>query len=145
MSTTITHPETGEPVEVFVRIADGYVDVMCRAAYRKAWTDAATANKLIDADGNPSPGVSIDEIGDVIVTPATYDEDGKELTPAVIDNRFHVNFRIAEHLAWQPIALAWMSQGNDDAVANKDEETRTLAKVSLIDPDTVKTPARVWF
>lgn len=145
MSTTITHPETGEPVEVFVRIADGYVDVMCRAAYRKAWTDAATANKLIDADGNPAPGVSIDEIGDVIVTPATYDEDGKELTPAVIDNRFHVNFRIAEHLAWQPIALAWMSQGNDDAVANKDEETRTLAKVSLIDPDTVKTPARVWF
>jgi len=145
MSTTIPHPETGEPVEVFVRIADGYVDVMVRAAYRKAWIDAATANKLIDAEGNPVPGVTIDEIGDVIVTPATYDEGGKELTPAVIDNRFHVNFRIAEHLAWQPIALAWMTQGNDDAVSNKEEETRTLAKVSLIDPDTVKTPARVWF
>lgn len=145
MSTTIPHPETGEPVEVFVRIENGYVDVMCRAAYKSAWEQAALANGLIDAEGNPSPGVSIDEIGDVIVTPATYDEAGKELTPAVIDNRFHVNFRIAEHLAWQPIALAWMTQGNDDADANKDEETRTLAKVSLIDPDTVKTPARVWF
>jgi hypothetical protein len=145
MSITIPHPETGEPVEVFVRIADSYVDVMCRAAYKSAWTAAATANGLIDADGNPVPGVNIDEIGDMIVTPATYDEFGNELTPAEIDHRFHVNFRIAEHLAWQPIALAWMLNGNDDAVPNKEEETRTLAKVSLIDPDTVKTPARVWF
>lgn len=145
MSTTIIHPETNEPVEVFVRIADGYVDVMCRAAYKSAWTAAATANKLLDAEGNPVPGVSIDEIGDMIVTPATYDEEGNEITPAEFDNRFHVNFRIAEHLNWQPIALAWMEHGNDDAAPNKDEETRTLAKVSLIDPDTVKTPARVWF
>lgn len=153
MSTTIPHPETGNPVAVFARFIEspngpGYVEIMLRAAYRKAWTDAALANKLLVQNGKetyPREGVFIDEIGPVQTAPGTYDEDGKELTAPEYDDRWHVNCRINVDLDWQPIALAWMLQGNDDAVPNKKEETRTLAKVSLIDPDTVKTPARVWF
>ena len=145
MSITIPHPQTGAPVEVFVRITDGYVDAMLRAAYRSAWIDAARVNGLIDAEGNPVDGVTIDEIGDVVVTPATYDDAGNQLTPPDIDNRYHVNLRIRADLNWQAIALNWMAHGNDDAVANKDEETRTLSRVSLIDPDTINSPSRVWF
>lgn len=145
MSVTIPHPETGEPVELFVRInEDGYVDALCRAAYKSAWDQAAEANGLTN-DGNPIYGASIDVIGHVVITPAIYDENGVELTPADVDNRYHVNLRLAPETNWLPIALAWMEHGNDDAEPNKDEETRTLARVSLIDPDSIKTPTRVWF
>jgi len=145
MSVTIPHPETGEPVELFVRInSDGYVDALCRAAYKSAWEQAAEANGLTK-DGIPIEGASIDVIGPVTVTPAVIDENGAEITPADIDNRYHVNLRLGPETNWFPIAYAWMTNGNDDAEPNKDEETRTLARVSLIDPDTVKTPSRVWF
>lgn len=146
MATTIPHPETGEPVELFVRInADGYVDALCRAAYKSAWDQAALANGLTK-DGEPVAGVNIDVIGPVTVTPAVIDENtGAEITPADIDNRYHVNLRLAPEVNWFPIAYAWMTNGNDDAEPNKDEETRTLARVSLIDPDTISTPTRVWF
>lgn len=144
MSTTIPHPETGEPVEIFARISNGYVDALCRAAYKSAWDAAALANGLTDEDGNPVPGVSIDIIGPVMTVPGVYDEDGKEVSAPQFDDRYHVNLRVAEDRAWLPIMLAWMQNGNDDAVPNKDEETRTLARVSLIDPDSIKTPTRVW-
>ncbi len=159
MAITIPHPETGEPVELFVRInEDGYVDALCRAAYKSAWEQAALANGLLRQDvigtdndepilGDPYPveGVFIDVIGPVTVTPAVIDENGAEITPADIDNRYHVNLRLSPEVNWFPIAYAWMTNGNDDAEPNKDEETRTLARVSLIDPDSIKTPTRVWF
>lgn len=46
-----------------------------------------------------SPEFSFDPIGPVVVTPATYDEDGEQLTQAIVDNRFHANLRCTEELA----------------------------------------------
>lgn len=144
MSVTIPHPETGEPTELFVRInEDGYVDALCRAASKSAWDAAAAANGLT-VDGLPIPGASIDVIGSVITSPAVLDSEGNEVTPATIDNRYHVNLRLAPDRAWFPIAYNWMRYGNDDAQANNAEGTRTLARVSLIDPDSINTPSRVW-
>lgn len=38
-----------------------------------------------------SPSWAIDEIGPIVTTPGTYDEDGNELTPPIVDDRHHVN------------------------------------------------------
>jgi hypothetical protein len=52
-----------------------------------------------------SEGVRIDEIGPVVKTPATFDEDGEEITPAVIVPGHHVNL-------WAVGALADMLNAN---------------------------------
>lgn len=36
---------------------------------------------------------AIDVIGPVVITPAVIGLDGVEMTPAVLDNRFHINVR----------------------------------------------------
>ena len=36
---------------------------------------------------------AIDELGPIQLTPGTYDEEGVELTPPVLDTRHHVNFQ----------------------------------------------------
>lgn len=38
-------------------------------------------------------------IGPVVTTPGTYDDEGEELTPPVVDARFHANLRCTEAIA----------------------------------------------
>lgn len=47
----------------------------------------------------PAPNVIIDEIGPVVKTPAVFDEDGDEVTPAVIVGGHHVNLVAIGELA----------------------------------------------
>lgn len=42
---------------------------------------------------------AFDPIGAVVTAPGEYDEEGNEITPPVIDNRFHANLRCAEAVA----------------------------------------------
>jgi len=35
---------------------------------------------------------SIDEVGSITITEATYDDDLNEITPPIVDDRHHVNF-----------------------------------------------------
>lgn len=44
-------------------------------------------------------GFAFDPIGPIVVVPGTYDEEGNEITPPVIDNRFHANLRCTEGVA----------------------------------------------
>jgi len=41
-------------------------------------------------------GFAFDPIGAVVTVPGEYDEEGNEITPPVIDNRFHANLRCTE-------------------------------------------------
>ena len=136
MSMTIINPATGAPVEVLVRFEGGYVDAVIRADSRAVWEAAAEANGLT-IGGVPILGANIDVLGPVELTPAT------ESSPAEYDSRYHVNLRMAERLNWQPLALAWSIQGTPET-PNAEEEARRLNRIALIDPDTIKTPARVW-
>jgi hypothetical protein len=43
---------------------------------------------------------AIDEIGPVVVTPGVYDNDGNEVTPPVMDNRHHLNFKGEAPESW---------------------------------------------
>lgn len=38
-------------------------------------------------------------IGPVVTTPGEYDDEGEEITPPVIDARFHANLRCSEAIA----------------------------------------------
>ena len=44
-------------------------------------------------------GCSIDMIGNIINSPATYDEEGNELTEQIYYEGFHTNIRCSEEIA----------------------------------------------
>lgn len=94
----------------------------------------------------PAPGVTITELGPHVLTPASYDDEGNEITPAVLDNRYHVNFwlspRLVETGAWETWAVAWTENGTP-ASANNQEQAVLFQGIELIDPMTVQHPANV--
>lgn len=101
------------------------IDLMFRADSQAAWTAfAASAGYTRDADGAavPTEGVSIDEIGPVVTTPAVLDDEGEIITDAVLDQRHHVNVRL-------DCDAPPMISGPG---------------VEWIDPATVTTPARIF-
>lgn len=46
-------------------------------------------------------GFAFDPIGTVIQEPGIYDEEGNQLTPPIIDERFHANLRCTKEIADQ--------------------------------------------
>lgn len=142
MSMTVTDPATGEPVEVFARECGGYIDMIVRADAHGYWRNVAEDWGLIDADENAMPGVTIDPIGPVETTPAVFDALGAVVTPAITDNRYHLNLRVSADFDWQPFAVKWTQDGTATA-PNNSEDGRRFYRVTLIDPDTITSPARV--
>lgn len=147
----------GNPVTVFTRTTpEGYIDAICRADNKAAWEAAALSQGLYvagESDPMPAPGVNVDILGPVVLTPGIYDEDHNEITAAVMDNRYHVNLRIAEPMLskvnsagferWKVTAINWTLYGVDVA-ANAAEAGKELGSVTLIDPDTISSPSRGW-
>lgn len=92
----------------------------------------------------PASGVTITEMGPHVLVPGTYDADGTELTPPVLDNRYHVNFWLGPHLVdrgnWKQWALAWTMNGQA-GTPNTAEESVVYSGIELIDPITVTSPA----
>ena len=70
----------------------------------EAAADTAIAALPHDDEGNPTHGHSIVKLGYLVVTPATYDEDGEELTAAVLSDVYAVDvYWSGEPLAsWEP-------------------------------------------
>ena len=57
----------------------------------EAAADAAIALLPTDDEGNPTHEHLVTKLGYLVVTPATYDEEGEELTPAVLSDVFAVD------------------------------------------------------
>ncbi len=114
------------------------------------FTDAASAQSAIDALGvdeetnTPTHRHTIAHLGHIVTTPATYDDEGNELTPAVLADNYSVDVLwrdgVAEdwesHIVW-PDPVGVHSFGN--SVANA-EYTATLYalfpdRVPVIDND----------
>lgn len=75
------------------------IDLCLRAGNAGAF---ASACPFLRGDGQwltSGDGFSLDVIGSVITTPGSYDDEGAELTPPVLDNRFHANLRCTEEIA----------------------------------------------
>ena len=116
-----------------------------------AITDPETGEEITPAVPPSGPlrpvrGVTITEIGPYVITPGTYDQDGNEITPPVLDNRWHVNFWLDNILVklgnWEQFALTWTANGQP-VDPMKEEEAIHHAGIELIDPNTVKSPSNM--
>lgn len=160
----------GDPIRVYAAWDGGRGIFMIRAADRATYLGAAlqvglleysqpAIPEVLDAEGNviqeavpasgdlvPEAGTTITELGPMVLTPAVLDEDGNVVTPAVLDNRWHVNFWLdaeAWHrMRWIEFALAWTLNGQPGQ-ANAEEASVAFAGIELIDPLTVRSPSNV--
>jgi hypothetical protein len=89
-----------------------------------------------------SRGNTVTRMGAHVITPAVLDDEGNEVTPAVVDSRYHVNFWIPVAGDWEALITDWMANG-EDADANASESAVTHQGVELIDPLSVNTPHNV--
>lgn len=99
-------------------------------------------------------GVEFSRLGSVVIVPAEVDEDGNEITPAVMDNRYHVNIRLhgwalekPDEVLPMPEYLAtlimWSEYGVNDEQINNVEQGKVIGGISLLNPDSF-TAKRVW-
>ena len=80
------------------------IDLCLRAPDEAALADACPFLRGEDADGAPcwqtaGAGYALDVIGAVTLVWGTVDEDGNEITPPVIDGRYHANLRCSDAIA----------------------------------------------
>ena len=104
-------------------------DLMFKSTTEATWDEFALSSGLtVDQDGSvyPAENVLIDEIGPIVITPAVYDEDGDIVTPAIIDESWHVNVR----LIGDNFDIIGLASGDADT--------------EWIDPAAVTTPDRIW-
>lgn len=161
------------PAIALVNVSGGMVDAVVRATDEATFeaaarwaelryeetittTDPETGETTTEGTGEwvTSKGVNISPLGPVVITPGTYDADGNQLTAPVLDTRYHVNVRLngpavssADEYGipkWEKWALAWSMGGSTDTQINAQEVGKVLQGVTLIDPDTIRSPAQVW-
>lgn len=80
------------------------IDLMVWAQTREQFIKGMLANGLATYEDDiltPTECVAIDELGPVPKIPATYDDKGNEVTPAVIVGGHHVNLRAYGEFAEQ--------------------------------------------
>ena len=111
-----------------------------------AVVDPETGDEItpaVPASGDliPSGTATVTRMGPHTITPAVLDDDGAEVTPAVMDNRYHVNFWVREYTNWEEWIVQWMA--GTPGSPNADENSIAIMGVELIDPMTVVTPHNV--
>lgn len=139
------------------------IDLMVWAPTREQFITGMVQNGLATYEDDiltPTECVAIDELGPVPKTPATYDEEGNELTPAVIVGGHHVNLRAYGEFA-QQVTYGLPQEGDVferthllQIIQDLDFKPITEAGVPagyegpngvrLFDPGVIKLRARVW-
>jgi len=161
------------PVPVLVSYSGGVLDAVVRATDEATFeaaarwaelkyeitetiTDTETGETTIQGTDEwaIAKGVDLDHLGPMVITPGTYDADGNELTAPVMDTRHHVNIRLTDPalsrvddygvLKWEKWSMAWSLGGADDKQINAGEVGKVMQGVSLIDPDSISSPSRVF-
>jgi len=124
------------------------IDYLIRAETKEVWRSYAEEQGwLTNIDGEPVPAehVRVDTLGPVVVTPGTYDEEGNELTPPVMDDWYHVNLRIIEH---QRDEVVQSFASGKAVVTEQDvraiEGTIEEGAIQLLFAEDIETPIRVW-
>ena len=139
------------------------IDLMVWAPTREQFITGMVANGLATYEDEtllPTEGVMIDELGPITKTPATYDEEGNEITPAVIVGGHHVNLRAYGEFAEQ-VTYGLPQEGDVferthilQIIQDLDFKPITEAGVPagyegpngvrLFDPGVINRRARVW-
>ena len=151
-------PEQGAWVGVPVSIIGGRLQFVVRCVNQSTFESLAlfTAlmkpvldenNNLIGLTNTKSSQVS--QIGPVVITPAVVDGE-VETTPAVIDNRWHVNAMLGpvatRYGAWEQWTLQWVLTGSvlTEEQKNASENGVIRDGIELLDPATILSPVRRW-
>jgi hypothetical protein len=139
------------------------IDLMVWASTREQFITGMVANGLATYEDDiltATEGVLIDELGPITKTPATFDDEGNEITPAVIVDGHHVNLRAYGEFAEQ-VTYGLPQEGDvftrthllqiiqdldfvpitEEGVPAKYEGPNG---VRLFDPDVINRRARVW-
>lgn len=165
----LTTEDDPNAIPAYANLSGGFLDAVLRADSLKDWEKAAVNAGLCLAESEEhprkrghlqdAPGVSISHIGPVVTTPAVLDALGDVITPAVMDDRHHVNVRLngAAMAAvevdadgnpvgpkWARIVAQWMTKGRNTLKRNKRERVKKLKGVELIDADLIATPVNRW-
>jgi hypothetical protein len=139
------------------------IDLMVWAPTREQFIKGMVENGLAtytDDILTPTECVAIDELGPVPKTPATYDEEGNEITPAVIVGGHHVNLRAYGEFA-QQVTYGLPQEGDVFERTHilqiiQDLDFKPITEegvpagyegpngVRLFDPSVIKLRARVW-
>ena len=158
--------EDGTEVPVYAKLSGGILHCMIRCTdeatfeqvglqvgllqyenpAQDAVVDPETGDEITPAvppsgDLIPAGTATVTRIGPHVITPAVLDEDGNEVTPAVLDNRYHVNFWVREDTGWEEWIVQWMA--GTPGSPNADEDSIAIMGVELIDPLSVTTPHNV--
>lgn len=138
------------------------VDASVRAESEADWVQGAVFYGLLVEHSMetgvamvPAPGVEVDVLGPVQTSPAIVDAQMNVLSPASFDLRYHLNLRIhgpaldktvegTDFPKWKQMVINWTKFGDDDIAPNVEEKAVVLHNVALIDPDSIKSPSRVW-
>ena len=139
------------------------IDLMVWAPTREQFIAGMVANGLATYEDDilaPTDGVLIDELGPVPKTPATFDAEGNEITPAVIVDGHHVNLRAYGEFAAQ-VTYGLPQEGDVFTRTHllqiiQDLDFKPITEegvpagyegpngVRLFDPGVIKLRARVW-
>ena len=139
------------------------IDLMVWAPTREQFITGMVQNGLATYEDEtllPTEGVMIDELGPITKTPATYDEEGNEITPAVIVGGHHVNLRAYGEFA-QQVTYGLPQEGDVFQRTHllqiiQDLDFKPITEegvpagyegpngVRLFDPGVINRRARVW-
>ena len=139
------------------------IDLMVWAQTREQFITGMLANGLATYEDDiltPTECVAIDELGPITKTPATFDDEGNELTSAVMVDGHHVNLRAYGEFAEQ-VTYGLPQEGDVferthilqiiqdlDFVPITDEGVPAGYEgpngVRLFDPGVINRRARVW-
>ena len=107
------------------------------------FTDAASAQSAIDAlgldeEGNPTHRHTIAKLGHIVTTPATYDDDGNELTAAVLADNYSVDVLWRDEIAdgWSD-NLVWPDPVGVHSFGNTEANAEYTATLYALFPDRV--------
>ena len=158
--------ENESATPVFAKVSGGVLHCMVRCADESTFDNVGLSvgllthenegsAEVLDEDGNvvqeavaPSgaivaaKGNTVARLGPHVITPAVLDDEGNEVTPAVVDLRFHANFWISVSSAWETLIVDWANNGTASS-ANGSESAVVHQGVELIDPLSVNTPHNV--
>ena len=107
------------------------------------FTDAASAQSAIDAlglseEGNPTHRHTIAMLGHIVTTAATYDDDGNELTAAVLADNYSVDVLWRDQIAdgWEA-NIVWPDPVGVHSFGNSEANAEYTATLYALFPDRV--------
>ena len=116
---------------------------MKRYTRKYEFTNEAAADAAIDAlphdeEGNPTHGHNVVKLGYLTITPATYNEEGEEVTPAVLSDVYAVDVCWkGEPLASWDAQLVWPTPLGIHNFGSSSMRDEYAAKYCELHPDSV--------